>query len=96
MKKFLRIYGTITDDLDNGKKKIVLYAIGYGIQSDSCRKVPNRKIIVKGYGKPAECNGVKLADNIKVWLVQEDESIETEIGENISLTELLYNLYPDK
>jgi len=83
----IRIYGTEVFDFPAGEdtdladlghkdgqvKLIKVYAIGHGISTDSCIKVNPYYFMVSGIGgKPAECNGVKLPDNIKVWALRKD------------------------
>jgi hypothetical protein len=83
---YIRIYGTEvfdfptrenTDLADLGHKEgqaklIKVYAIGYGATTDSCIRVNPYYFMVTGVGKPAECNGSKLPDTIKLWVLRKD------------------------
>jgi len=83
---YIRIYGTEVFDFqqrentdlsdlghkDGQVKLIKVIAIGYGLTIDSCIRVNPYYFMVTGTGKPAECNGAKFPDNVKVWILRKD------------------------
>lgn len=83
---YIRIYGTevfdfpktdqtVLNDLGftSGSAKIIrVFAIDYGITTDTCRQVRPYYLVVSGVGKPAECNGSALPEDIKFWVLKKD------------------------
>lgn len=89
--QFIRIYGIVISNIENSnqEKLIQLYAIGYGIENDNCHRVSPRNIKIKGTGKPAECNGSRLPNNIKVWLVDKNTQIFNQKGNTFKINEII-------
>ncbi len=109
---YIRIYGTevfnfqMTENTDlsdlglkDGQPKLIkVIAIGYGLTTDSCITVNPFYFMVTGLGKPAECNGAKFPDNVKVWALRRDAvtarldavvgSVEELIEEGLSESDL--------
>ena len=83
---FIRIYGTeawefpktenneITSlGLSGDNLKLIrVVAIGFGITTDHCIKVNPYYLMVGGIGKPAECNGNKFPETVKVWILNKN------------------------